>query len=44
MSLYKTLFDFSFCTGYDIDGAKDLAHELIGTKKWIGTAGMFLFI
>jgi len=25
--------------GFDRDGAKDLKNKLVGTKKWIGTAG-----
>ena len=25
--------------GFDRDGAEDLSHKLVGTKKWIGTAG-----
>lgn len=26
--------------GFDKDGAEDLRHKLVGTKKWIGTAGV----
>jgi hypothetical protein len=29
-------------TGYDADGAKDLKHKVVGTKKWIGTAGIII--
>ncbi|KAF8527041.1 peptidase family C78-domain-containing protein [Gautieria morchelliformis] len=31
----------AWADGFDRDGAKDLQHKLVGTKKWIGTAGAF---
>jgi hypothetical protein len=31
-------------TGYDTDGAKDFKNKLVGTKRWIGTAGICLFV
>jgi len=27
-----------------MDGANDLKNKLVGTKKWIGTAGEYLFL
>ena len=29
--------------GFDGEGAEDLRHKLVGTKKWIGTAGVLGF-
>lgn len=29
--------------GFDREGAEDLRHKLVGTKKWIGTAGVLGF-
>lgn len=33
------MLDYS--TGYDADGAKHFKNKLVGTSKWIGTAGLF---
>ncbi|KAJ8502299.1 hypothetical protein ONZ51_g45 [Trametes cubensis] len=30
--------------GYDEEGAEQLKHRLVGTKKWIGTAGPAVFV
>lgn len=35
-----TTLVFLSTLGYDTQGANDLRHKLIGTRKWIGTAGI----
>lgn len=30
------------CTGYDAQGADQLHHKLVGTKKWIGVSGLWI--
>jgi hypothetical protein len=39
----RVVTTFPCCVGYDIDGAKDFKNKIIGTNKWIGTAGMFTY-
>lgn len=31
---------FNTYIGFDEEGASELGHNLVGTKKWIGTAGL----
>ena len=41
--LLTKFYDTNSFSGFDPEGAAELKHKLVGTKKWIGAAGKSSF-